>query len=704
MSNNVAIDMDKIKETFFIECEDHISNMEVSILELENSPEDMELMNAIFRAAHSMKGNSGCLGFNEINSFTHTMETVLDKLRTGEMAATQSVVSILLESVDSVKALVESAKGGIKCAFPVDGTLAKLKGLLEEGTGSEGAGEAGSGESDAAELNAPEMTLYRVLFTPGIDTMRCGIDPMNGIVGRLAGLGTLVRSDVECDALPAFEEMDPESSYLSWNVLLLTAEGKEAVEDVFEFIKEDSSIEIIQLAPVTENAGAWGLFESIDGEAVAAADGTEAGESRMLGEILIEERVITSSELGNALKKQKKPGRAIGGKDENSTIRVETGKIDKLVNLAGELVITQSMLSRYANNPNAEDLAVLQSVSVQFDRNTREIQERVMSMRMQPIGNVFVKFTRIVRDIAKSKSKVVSLKISGEETELDKTLIEKISDPLTHLIRNAVDHGVESPQERQERGKPEEGVVKLDAYHGGGCVVVTVEDNGKGLDRQKIVAKAIDKGLLESGNAASLSDAQVFDMIFLPGFSTADTVTDVSGRGVGMDVVKRNIEELGGSISIESEKDTRTKVLLRIPLTLAVIDGLIVSVGDERFIVPIITVLESRRPAREEVKTIEGKGEVIYFRDKYVPLIRLHEVFDIEPVETKPWKSLVVVFTLDGVEYGLLVDELLGEQQVVIKAMESIQGLSGVAGATILGDGRVALILDGEGIVRKYFG
>ncbi len=712
VSNNVAIDMDKIKETFFVECEDHISNMEVSILGLEENPGDTETMNAIFRAAHSIKGNSGCLGFDEINSFTHILETVLDKLRNDEMKVSEDIVSILLESVDCVKALVYTARNGGECKFGVNKVLDKLKGLLGPEKGPAGA-EAGGGAPPSHSVSQGP-TLFKVCFTPGRDTLRRGIDPVNNIIERLSEAGEILRSVVDTSELPPLKKMDPESCYLSWEILLLSRSGKDEIENVFEFVRDESRVEITQVTPLneevgeTEGAEAWGLFDPLPMEQASVAGAEAEGpDKKLLGEILVDEKAITTGQLNEALKKQStspKEGVAIVRKEDATTIRVDTGKIDKLINLAGELVITQSMISQLTGKPSAEKLATLQSISEQLERNTKEIQERVMSIRMLPIGSVFGRFGRVVRDIARAKDKKITLNISGEETELDKTLVEKIADPLTHLIRNSVDHGIEQPEERLEKGKPETGCVKLNAYHGGGCVVVTVEDDGKGLDRNRILKKAVEKGLVDEAGAGALSDGQVYDLIFLPGFSTAEVVTDVSGRGVGMDVVKRNIEALGGSISVESSEGAYTKIFLKIPLTLAVIDGLIFSIGDYRFVLPIMSVLESRRPGENEVKTVEGKGEVVKFRDKYVPLVRLHQAFKIEVDEERPWRALVVVISIDGVEYGLLVDALLGEQQVVIKSMASLQGLPGVAGATILGDGSVALILDGEGIVKRFFG
>lgn len=680
MDKGFTINLDKIKETFFIECEDHISDMEAMILELEQNPGNDENMNALFRAVHSIKGNSGCLGYDDLAAFTHTLETILDRLREKEISLSEGITSILLESVDCIKTLVDAAKEGKECGEMVEGTLKALKALLKDDETEEPEEKSGERDMDQPKIDLPVRALFKIIFKPALDILRRGIDPVNTILRKVRLSGEIMRITLDASDLPAIEELDPELCYLSWEILLLTEEPRSALEGCFEFVMDDSVVEIIQLAPVGEDRV----------HHVPRSDSSAKG----ISEEPSEDKAVNKPQRGAASMKQ-----GSLKKTTQSTIRVETKKIDRLVNLVGELLVTQSMASQLTAGSMKEDTGLLQKTITQLEKNTSEIQEGVMSIRMLPIGDVFNRFRRLVRDLAKARGKRINLILSGEDTELDKTVIEKLIDPLTHLLRNSIDHGIECPDDRLVKGKPEEGKVSIDAFHEGGKVIITIEDDGKGLDKEKVVKKAKERGLIAAD--ANLPDKDIYGLIFMPGFSTADEVTDISGRGVGMDVVKRNIEGLSGSVTIETEMNNYTRFTLTLPLTMAVIDGLTVSIGGEEFIIPITSVIESKRPARAEVKTIKGEGEVVKVRGNYVTLLRLHRILGVTAREENPWLALVVIISVDGKEYGLLVDELLGKQQVVIKAMGSLQGLTGIAGAAILGSGRVALILDGAGIVKR---
>ncbi len=672
MSDSFAFDTTKIKESFFSECEDYISSMESYILELEETPDDKELLNALFRAVHSIKGNSGCLGFNDIYSFTHRMETVLDRLRNGEMSFTGELSTILLESVDCIKLLVESAKKNQPPPDGVDGVLQKVNSLLGDTSKDEPTSEDTGTQKKSQPAQHTDTRLFKIVFEPDSDILKWGMDPVR-LLKKLGELGDIINIKASFEKLPELNEMDPELCYLSWEIYLVTKERREAIESVFEFVKDRGRADVLQLIP---------------------CESTEDCVSKSKPKVL--QKVQAPTQQGST------GGASPTGstkRSESSTIRVDIEKIEQLVNLVGELLITQTIINQLSTDTNHDRAGLMERAVSQLKRNTMAIQERVMSIRMLPIGNIFTRFKRLVRDLATQKQKKIKLVITGEDTELDKTVIERLVDPLTHLLRNAVDHGIESPEERIEKGKPEEGVVCINAFHEGGKVVITVEDDGRGINKEKIFRKAVERGLVEEQK--SLSDEELYNLIFTPGFSTADKVTDISGRGVGMDVVKKNIEAMGGTVAIESEEGCFTRFTIRLPLTLAIIDGLIVKVGDEKFIIPITTVLESKRPLPEEVKTVEKKGEVINFRGRFVPLIRLHRVFGIRPLEEKPWCALVVVVSIDGKQYGLLVDELVGEQQVVIKSMGCLQGITGIAGGTILGDGKVALIVDGPGIIKR---
>ena len=418
-----------------------------------------------------------------------------------------------------------------------------------------------------------------------------------------------------------------------------------------------------------------------------------------MGEILVEQHAATPQQISQALQKQQDNAAHAKKGTETASIRVDTDKIDKLINLVGELVITQSMLSDLGARFEMRQLPVLLERMAQLERNTREIQERVMGIRMLPIGTAFSRFPRLVRDLSAKAGKKIQLVLSGEETELDKTVIESIGDPLTHLVRNSADHGLEPPEERLDNNKPELGTIRLNAFHEGGNICITVEDDGRGLNRDKILAKAIKQGLITEHD--KIADDQIWPLIFRPGFSTAEKVTDVSGRGVGMDVVKRNIEGLGGTVNIKSTAGQGTVFTLKLPLTLAIIDGMTVRVGTDTYIVPLLSILKSIQPKAGSIKTVVGKGELINVRGTYLPMIRLYDVFSLQPEYTDPTKAILLILETEGERVAVMVDEILGQQQVVIKSMEqNFRKVSGVAGATILGDGTVGFILDVRGLLE----
>lgn len=738
----MEIDLQQFYQIFFQESEEHVATLESSLLKLEDSPDDKELMNGIFRAAHTIKGSSGSIGLTQISEFTHLVETILDKLRNQEMRAGSELINLLLESVDCIKGMIASIrKNGNADMGVAEGLRPRLQGVL--GTGEWGNGRIGEndervkGGRGEGELKSPippfsgspvqqKDRLFEIKFEPDPFMMQKGMNPLN-LIKALTLLGDLLAVRLDTSKLPPVEEMDPARLYLSWNILLLTKEGRDSVESVFEFVREESLVTVTLLSPSHELelpppeehdievkevrealkdldsrsprlVGNILLEEGAVSEEQLANALSEQQNRKKVGEILIEQKSISEAKLNDALKKQ-----AVIKKVDVPTIRVDVDKVDNLMNLVGELVIIQSMLSQLSSKEKDADMVQIRRAVDQLERNCRDIQDRVMAVRMLPIGNVFNRFPRVVRDIAGERGKKAGLLISGEDTELDKTLIEKIADPLTHLIRNSVDHGIEMPDERAAKGKPEVGKVWLNAFHQGGNVVVTVEDDGGGLKRERIVNKAIEKGLI--AGADGMTDQEIFGLVFLPGFSTAEKVTEVSGRGVGMDVVKRNIEGIGGTVSIESEEGRFTKFTIRIPLTLAIIDGLTTSVGKELFIIPITSIVESKRPKADDIKHVKGEGEVMNVRGHFVPLVRLYQFFSLQPQETDPTKAIVVVVSVDNKNYALLVDDLLGQQQAVIKSIgDGFEGIPGVAGATILGSGEVAIIVDVVSVVKKVFG
>ncbi len=718
MSNDFA----QFQDAFFEEAAEHLAIVEEGLLALEQQPEDRDLLNKIFRSAHSIKGTSGMFGFNAVAQFTHKMETLLDLLRNGQKIVTPQVADLLLKATDCLKTLIDASKDG---SAVDDETVQRLTAeLAAASVAGEGTREKGQEASSTgpASSHSPRATShsplhgYTIAWTPPAWLFQRGLDPLQ-IFKELGSIGNLSEITVETSNLPDLARIDPETCYLSWTMKLETAKHRTVVEAVFEFVREDSRLTITEEARNPESSAASDpvplITEDREGEPQPLGEIlVESGvvsrhtldqalaQQKRVGQILVEQNAVTPQQVEQALQKQKQQETVTQSKKtDTASIRVDTDKIDKLINLVGELVITQSMLSDLGSRFEMRQMPVLLERMAQLERNTREIQERVMSIRMLPIGTAFSRFPRLVRDLSAKAGKKIQLVLSGEETELDKTVIESIGDPLTHLVRNSADHGLEPPEERLDNNKPELGTVRLNAFHEGGNICITVEDDGRGLNRDKILAKAIKQGLIAENE--KLPDDQIWALIFKPGFSTAEKVTDVSGRGVGMDVVKRNIDALGGTVSIKTVLGKGTTFTLKLPLTLAIIEGMTVRVGNETYIVPLLSILESIQPKAGAIKTVVGKGELINVRDTYLPMMRMYEVFSLQPEYTEPTKAILLILETEGERVAVMVDEILGQQQVVIKSMEqNFRKVAGVAGATILGDGTVGFILDVRGMLE----
>jgi len=731
MSNDFA----QFKDAFFEEAGEHLAIIEEGLLQLEQSPGDLDLLNKIFRSAHSIKGTSGMFGFAAVAQFTHKMETLLDQLRTGQKTVTPVVTDLFLRATDCLKTLIEAAKTD---AAVDEDTVQQITADLEAmQSGEQPAAEPTHGKrgetSGTDQISSPlplasgpssGMHHFVVDWTPPSWLFQRGLDPLQ-VFKELAGLGVLSNVIVDSSALPDIADMDPENCYLRWTMDLATAKEQAAVETVFEFVREGSALTIKEGAQGEEPGArdnergssrsprAPGLppSESLDSPQPIGEILIESGvvsrdtldkalsQQKRVGEILVEQHAATPQQISQALQKQQDSAAHVKKGTDTASIRVDTAKIDKLINLVGELVITQSMLSDLSARFEISQLSVLLERVAQLERNTREIQERIMGIRMLPIGTAFSRFPRLVRDLSGKAGKKIQLLLSGEETELDKTVIESIGDPLTHLVRNSADHGLEPPGERIAAGKSEQGTIHLNAFHEGGNICITVEDDGRGLNREKILAKAIKQGLIAEND--KLGDDQIWLLIFKPGFSTAEKVTDVSGRGVGMDVVKRNIEALGGTVSIKTALGKGTTFTLKLPLTLAIIEGMTIRVGHETYILPMLSIVESIQPKADTVKTIVGKGEVMNVRGTYHPMMRLYEVFGLQPEYKDPAKAILLILETEGERVAVMVDEILGQQQVVIKSMEqNFRKVEGIAGATILGDGTVGFILDVRGLLE----
>ncbi len=646
------MDMQRFHATFFEESREGLEAMEAGLLSLEQGSRDGDLINSIFRAAHSIKGGSATFGFDAIAGMTHVLETLLDELRAGQRAVSPPAVDAMLASVDVLRALLAEAEHGT----PADpAAVQAMKDRLNAVLSGQDVPAAASPVAAAAAEAEPDG--WKIGFTPAPSLFMSGNDPLR-ILRELEHLGPL---DIACrmERLPGFEQIDPLEAYLAWDLGLIGKMPRSAVDDVFAWVVDDCELDI---QPMQRNA--------LPVEAVAvAAGGTQAPAS------------AATPAANDAAE---------------TSIRVSVDKIDGLINLVGELVITQAMLKQVSGLLDQAQCERLFAGLDVLERNTRDLQEAVIGVRMLPVDAVFRRFPRLVRDLSARLGKQVRLRTIGEGTELDKGLIERIADPLVHLVRNAIDHGLEMPDVRGQAGKDETGTITLAASHQGGHIVIEVGDDGRGLDRGRILAKAAERGLAVPENP---TDVQVWDLIFQPGFSTADAVTDLSGRGVGMDVVRRNIQALGGEVQLESAAGHGTRVVIRLPLTLAILDGMAVSVGEETLILPLTYVLEALQPQGEDVRTVAGDGRVLRVRGEYLPIVALNEYYRYG--DSRNAEQLVVVVEADGQKLALEVDELIGQQQVVVKNLENnYRRIDGISGATILGDGRVALIVDVGGLVR----
>jgi len=671
----MALDLAQFHDAFFDESYEALDTMEAALLKLNVGAPEPEIINTIFRVAHSIKGGSATFGFAEVASFTHTCETLLDELRGNRMQVTRPITDLLLKSVDIMREMLRA----VQHKSPIDAQrVADLQFDLELAIVQSKAPAAAAtlpAREPVAAVKAEEparaatVHRWRIQFRPYPQLFAHGNDPLR-MLRELADLGDL-QVTVTTKNVPALCDLDPESCYLSWELTVDTDATREVIDQVFDWAEGDCELQIRD-----ENVG-------------AAAPSTKPA--------LVAVESKAPDAAPRAVVAEEPTKQSLG---DGSSIRVSTEKIDELMNTVGELVITQSMLTQLGTKLTGGVADQIRAGLAQLERNVRELQESVMRVRMLPISFVFSRFPRMVRDLSGRLGKQVELKVTGDQTELDKTVLEKIGDPLVHLVRNSVDHGIEMPAVRAAAGKPAVGVVSLEAYHKGGNIVVEVCDDGGGLQRDRILAKALERGLV-AAHETSLTDEQIYDLIFMAGFSTADQATDISGRGVGMDVVRRNIKELGGSIEVRSTLGRGSRFIITLPLTLAIVDGQSVSVGAETYIVPLVTIIESLQLQPGGVNRVGGHQEVFWFRDGYVPIVRLHEVFGVKPRASELHHGLIMVVEGDGRRVGLFVDELLGQQQVVIKSLETnFRRVDGVSGATILGDGAVALILDVPGLIR----
>ncbi|MGE0859805.1 MAG: chemotaxis protein CheW [Gammaproteobacteria bacterium] len=671
----MSIDVAQFHQVFFEESFEGLEVMESGLVGLEVGRPDIEAINAIFRAAHSIKGGGGTFGFTAISDFTHVLETLLDEMRSGAREVTREAVDVLLLAVDSLRSMLDAARSGT--AFDAQ-AVAEVHHKLEEQLHHGGATTPAVGTAPtAATPELPASGRWIIGFTPELHLFTTGNDPVR-LLRELDRLGTM-QAELDFERLPDFAQFDPETCYAAWRITLDGGVEEAAIREVFEWVEDDARITLAREEPPVSTSAATPSL-------VPPAAERREGERRQ------------------ADRRQGDRRESEGGGATASSIRVDISKVDSLINLVGELVITQSMLGQFDDDSQPLDFAKLREGLAQLERNTRELQESVMRIRMLPISFSFNRFPRLVRDLSGKLGKSVDLRISGEQTELDKTVLEKIGDPLVHLVRNALDHGIEQPEVREAAGKPPQGTLSLAARHEGGNIVIEITDDGAGINTAVLLAKARERGIV--GADETPSEEAIRDLIFHPGFSTAKELSDVSGRGVGMDVVRRNITELGGAIDLESTVGVGTTIRIRLPLTLAILDGQLVRVGDQTYIVPLVSIVESLQATPDRVKSVTGSAELYRLRGEYLPIIRLYELFGITPQSTTLEQGLLVVVEGEGRRASIFVDELLGQQQVVIKSLETnYRKVDGISGATILGDGTVAMIIDAGGVIalaRKH--
>ncbi len=671
-------------DAFFEESIELLDEMEECLLTLNPEQIEPEQVDSIFRTAHSIKGGSATLNIQEICELTHVAETFLDEVRDNKRGLTAECVDLLLSTVDCIRQMIANLQDN----QAIDTTDSKqfiikynqLLGEKETSESSQPSGDEINNLSDdelesmfetiAADRAQSLLEIYQIGFVPAKNLFELRSDP-SLLIGELMKLGQ-VNVTANLDQLPKFSQLEVSSCYLSWDFVLETDAEKDEIEEIFEWISDLCDIKINKISkskPEQENPDSGSTTNPVINKLIKPANAK------------------TTDETKTATKQNA----------EGASIRVAIDKVEALMNMVGELVITQSMLSQISSEFDSKTISRFRAGLSQLEQNSREIQENVMRIRMLPISNVFNRFHRVVRDNAKKLDKKIDLKISGESTEIDKTVMEKISDPLVHLIRNSIDHGIESAEQRLAIGKPEVGIIHLNAFHQGSSIIIEILDDGAGLPKDKILEKAIKNGI--ASDADQLSDSEIYDLIFQPGFSTAEAVTDISGRGVGMDVVRRNITALNGTIEIETTPGHGSTMRIRLPLTLAILDGQLVKIGNQVFIIPLISIVEITKINRDLVKTIGGNSEVYMLREQYVPIIRLYDIMSIEPTSTNLEDGFLIIVDANNTLYGFFIDELLSHQQIVIKNMEeNFRKITGVSGATILGDGTVSLIIDVPGL------
>lgn len=698
--------MAAIRETFFQECDEQLTTLEAGLITMEEGDTSSDTVNAVFRAVHSIKGGAGAFKLNELVGFAHVFETALDKVRSGTLAPDADLLKLMLKSVDVLSDLVSASREGGEVSPDIGASvIEEFNDLLGSGAKHDDVDEFADIDfqpliidfgdpTPLAELEKPQGNQFEIKFRPFRGMFDKANEPIM-LFRELQRLGTVA---INCNTanIPTFAELDVNESYLDWTINFTTEFNRQIVAEVFEFVEGDCELAITDLAaPIASSneIDIEALMQRVRSQSPAPAPipAPVVAEPAEI-EALPVKPVAVSVEAKTSTK---------ASAPVPATIRVDLERVDRLINLVGELVINQAMLTqRVFRSGNVTNSHVATSLE-ELEHLTRDLQESVMAIRAQPVRPLFQRMSRIIREVADATGKEVRLKTEGEATEIDKTVIELLADPLTHMIRNGVDHGLETPEERVAAGKPAEGVIRLSAAHRSGRVVIEVSDDGAGINRPKVLESAKRKGLVVQD--AALTDAEIDNLLFLPGFSTAATVSNISGRGVGMDVVKRSIQALGGRITISSKPKAGSTFSMSLPLTLAVLDGIVVAIDDQTFVIPLTAIVETLQPSPENIHPLGDGAFVMRVRDSFVPLIDVGAEIGIRPRSSKPPNGVaILVETENRSRNALLVDAILDQRQVVIKSLETNYGRTeGVAAATILGDGRVAMILDVDTLVSN---
>jgi len=694
--------LDQLKQTFFEECDEALQQIEAGLTEIREGHSSDETINAVFRAVHSVKGGAGIFGFEGLVGFAHVFETVLDGLRRGSLAATPETLDVLLSASDVLSDLVQMSRAG---QVIVPGFGGECRTALEQIIEQDQAGAGGEDDNSPApaDFEGIDFTPVRVdmdessdvgdtvrsfaiTFRPKSAMLKKGNEPLH-ILRNLRKLGTLDLV-AQTDCLPALADLEADRPYIWWTGMLQTSARRPQIDEVFEFVIDDCDLEIIETTAPSADVG----LENASKPESAIKD--EITATRPPAPAVQIDRAVSVNVVGES-GDTASVTRSPTAKPAATTTRIELERIDRVVDMVGELVIAQAMLGQIVQDLPEGTSGRLSQILEEVIHHTRELKDSVMSMRAQPVGSVFQRMPRLVRELSTKTAKKVRLEMVGETTEVDRSIIERLGDPLTHIIRNSVDHGIESPADRLAAGKSEEGTIRLSAEHRGGRIVIEVKDDGAGINSERVLKKAREKGLV--GAEATLSEDEIGNLIMLPGFSTAEAVSDISGRGVGMDVVRNNIQDIGGRISLKSERGRGMTIQLALPLTLAVMDGMVIKTGQQTYVMPLSSIVECLRPARSDVSNLIGTRGMLQLRGEFVPLVHLGDLLEISSTGDSGDSVVIITDAGEGSRFGLVVDELCGHQQVVIKSIEESYGsVPGIAAATILGNGRVAFILDVE--------